>query len=53
MTKLYTDTDKFGEANASPTVEAFHAAVKDLVRQKLAQSGGHWTALFLTSPTRF
>ncbi|KGM48944.1 PEP-utilizing enzyme [Pseudooceanicola atlanticus] len=42
MAKLYTDTDKFGDANASPTVEAFHAAVKDIVRQKLAESGGHW-----------
>lgn len=42
MAKLYSDTDKFADANASPTVEAFHAAVKDMVRQKLAQSGGHW-----------
>ncbi|TDK45707.1 PEP-utilizing enzyme [Antarcticimicrobium luteum] len=42
MAKLYVDSDKFGEANASPTVEAFHAAVKDLVRRKLDASGGHW-----------
>lgn len=42
MAKLYTDADKFGDANASPTVEAFHTAVKDLVRQRLAESGGHW-----------
>lgn len=42
MTRLYVDSDKFGDANASPTVEAFHSAVKDIVRRKLAQSGGHW-----------
>lgn len=42
MAKLYIDTDKFGDANASPTVEAFHAAVKDIVRRKLEESGGHW-----------
>jgi len=42
VTKLYIDSDKFGDANASSTVEAFHAAVKDLVRQKLEESGGHW-----------
>lgn len=42
MANLYVDTDKFGDANASPTVEAFNNAVKDLVREKLAQSGGHW-----------
>jgi hypothetical protein len=42
MAKLYTDSDKFGEANASATVEAFHAAVREIVRKKLAESGGHW-----------
>ncbi|WP_158970813.1 PEP-utilizing enzyme [Chachezhania sediminis] len=42
MVKLYVDSDKFGDANASPTVDAFHAAVKEIVRTKLAASGGHW-----------
>jgi phosphohistidine swiveling domain-containing protein len=42
MTRLYVDSDKFGGTNASPTVEAFHGAIRDIVRQKLAQSGGHW-----------
>lgn len=42
MARLYTDTDKFGDANASATVEAFHSAVRDIVRRKLAESGGHW-----------
>jgi phosphohistidine swiveling domain-containing protein len=36
------DTDKFGRPTASPVVEAFHATIKDLVRKKLAESGGNW-----------
>lgn len=42
MAKLYTDNDKFGDANASPTVEAMHSVVRDIVRRKLEESGGHW-----------
>jgi hypothetical protein len=42
MAKLYTDSDKFGDGNASATVEAFHSAIRDIVRTKLAESGGHW-----------
>ncbi len=42
MAKLYVDTDKFGGSNMSPTVEAFHSAIKDIVRQKLDAAGGHW-----------
>lgn len=42
MAKLYVDSDKFGYQAASPTVEAFHGAIKDIVRQKLAKSGGDW-----------
>jgi phosphohistidine swiveling domain-containing protein len=42
MAKLYVDSDKFGYQAASPTVEAFHGAIKDIVRQKLAGSGGDW-----------
>lgn len=42
MAKLYVDSDKFGYQAASPTVEAFHGAIKDIVRQKLARSGGDW-----------
>lgn len=42
MTLLYAETDKFGGTNASATVEAFHSAIREIVRTKLAQSGGHW-----------
>lgn len=42
MTMLYADSDKFGGTNASATVEAFHNAIRDIVRTKLAQAGGHW-----------
>ena len=42
MVKLYVDTDKFGSGQPSATVDAFHNAIRDIVRAKLAASGGHW-----------
>jgi len=42
MAKLYVDSDKYGYQAASPTVEAFHGAIKDIVRQKLAKAGADW-----------
>src|ERR1700730_11614901 len=42
MAKLYVDSDKFGYQAASPTVEAFHSTIKDIVRTKLAKCGGDW-----------
>jgi len=42
MVKLYVDTDKFGNGSQSAVVDAFHNAVRDIVRTKLAASGGHW-----------
>jgi hypothetical protein len=42
MAKLYVDSDKFGDHAMSPTVEAFHSAIKDLVRTKLSAAGGDW-----------
>jgi phosphohistidine swiveling domain-containing protein len=44
MARLYVDSDKFGDQAASPTVAAFHGAIKDLVRTKLAKSGGDWSS---------
>jgi hypothetical protein len=44
VTKLYVDSDKFGYQAASPTVEAYHGAIKDLVRSKLATFGGDWNS---------
>jgi phosphohistidine swiveling domain-containing protein len=42
MAKLYVDSDKFGSNSASPTVDAFHSAIKDIVRRKLDESGHPW-----------
>ena len=42
MPRLYGDTDKYGEQNTTPVVEAFHGAIRALVRQKLAASGKPW-----------
>lgn len=42
MAKLYTDTDKFGSSEAPPIVEAFHSAIKDLIRSRLDESGCSW-----------
>lgn len=42
MAKLYVDTDKYGDPPRSAVVEAFHNAVKDLVRRRLDQCGGDW-----------
>lgn len=42
--KLYTDGDRYGGAPATLLVEALHNAMRDLVRQRLAESGGDWTS---------
>lgn len=42
MAKLYTDTDKFESHEGPVVVEAFHSALKDLVRTSLDTSGVSW-----------
>lgn len=42
MTRLYSDIDKFGDQCSTPVVEAFHLAVKDMVRRKFEASGTAW-----------
>lgn len=42
MDTYYADADQYGDQAASPLVEAFHSAVKDLVRTRLAACGGDW-----------
>ena len=42
MAQLYTDTAKFESSEAPPVVEAFHSAIKDLIRAKLDESGLAW-----------
>jgi len=43
MAKLYVDVDKYGDEHASPVVEAFHSAIRDLVRKRLDESGCGWS----------
>lgn len=47
--KLYIDNDRYGDPPASPLVEAVHNAVKDLVRQRLDESGDQWTGFVFGS----
>ncbi|MEQ8497290.1 MAG: hypothetical protein RLW42_23985, partial [Gammaproteobacteria bacterium] len=42
MAKLFVDTDKYGYQSDFPIVEAYNAAVKDLVRERFARSGQAW-----------
>ena len=42
MTKLFVDYDKYGYQSTFPISEAYNAAVKDLVRKRLAEHGGDW-----------
>ena len=39
MTKLLVDSDKYGEPSASVIVDAYHAAIHDLIRRKLNTVG--------------
>jgi len=42
MGRLYGDSDKYGDQCGTPVVEAFHGAIKELVRRRLAESGQAW-----------
>ena len=44
MAQLYSDTDKYGDQAQSAVVQAFHAAIREIVRTKLEQAGGDWNA---------
>lgn len=46
---LYCDRDKYGYQARSPVVEAYNAAIKDLVRSALEQSGGDWASFVFAS----
>lgn len=43
MTSLYVNSDKYVRPTMSPTVDAFHAEIKDLVRTRFADSEGKWS----------
>lgn len=42
MAKLYSDNDKYGGQSTFAIVEAYNAAIKDLVRRRFAESGARW-----------
>lgn len=42
MAKLFVDMDKYSDGDGPPIVAAFHSALKDLVRNKVDESGGNW-----------
>ena len=44
MARLYIDSDKYGEGAASAVVDAYHSAIKDLVRRRLDELGGDWAS---------
>ena len=44
MARLLVDTDKFGDQPGSPIVDAFHNAIKDLVRKSVDKCGGDWNS---------
>jgi hypothetical protein len=44
MAKLYIDSDKYGDQAASAVVDAYHSAIKDLVRRRLDEVGGDWAS---------
>lgn len=42
MAKLYVDSDKYGDCPESAVVDAFHNAVREIVRRKLDECDGDW-----------
>ena len=42
MARLHIDNDKYGDQAASTVVDAYHSAIKDLVRHRLDEIGGDW-----------
>ncbi len=44
MAKLYTDNDKYADAGASVVVDAYHGAIRELVRRRLDEIGGDWAS---------
>ncbi len=47
MTALPTDTDKYGDESPSPVVNAFHATLHEIVRQRFEESGKSWAEFVL------
>ena len=43
MPKLFMDTNKYDDGEGPPIVEAYHSAIKDLIRRKLDEKGCSWS----------
>jgi PEP-utilising enzyme, mobile domain len=44
LAQLYVDRDKYGGHAASPVVDAFHNAIKEIIRRRLDEIGGDWNS---------
>jgi hypothetical protein len=44
VAKLYIDNDKYSGQGASAVVDAYHGAIKELVRRRLDETGGDWAS---------
>lgn len=44
MAKLYVDSDKYGDRPKSAVVDAFHNAIREIVRRRLDECGGDWNS---------
>ena len=44
MARLLVDNDKYAQPNASVVVDAYHAAIQELIRRKLDSVGGDWAS---------
>jgi hypothetical protein len=44
VAKLYIDSDKYGDQSASAVVDAYHGAIKELIRRRLDEVGGDWAS---------
>ncbi|HMM76764.1 MAG TPA: PEP-utilizing enzyme [Gammaproteobacteria bacterium] len=42
MSRLYGDSDKYGDQCGTAIVEAFHGAIRELVRRRYVESGQAW-----------
>ena len=52
MTQLYVDSDRYGEPPANLLLETVRNAVTDLLRRKLAESGGNWSEFVFSASDR-
>lgn len=44
VSRFLWDSNKYGGAEATASARAFNAAIRALVRQRVAEAGGHWSS---------